>query len=551
MTTLLQVIAASLLCTFPFATTQAEVNAQPVQPRIVNIYNFCRNSDYRVPNSEDVLLETTAQQIKVIHQYHLPATWALQYDALLNPAYQKLLKEQLRPKDEIGAWWEIPRPLAEKAGLKWRGQHDWDSASNVGFSTGYTPQERRKLVDVYMEDFKSIFGRYPKTVGSWYIDELTLAYMADKYGIVASCNCKDQIGTDGYTLWGGYWNQAYYPSRLNAYMPAQTSQMQINVPVFRMLGSDPIYQYGDATGGIFTLEPVYLQAGGSPKWVDWFLKNFVQQPSLAFAYTQVGQENSFGWAAMKEGLIYQLKTLADHVAAGDLRAQTLATTGQWFKSRFELTPPTSVVCTDDWRGQSHKTVWYDSRFYRINLLWDGTGLTIRDLHRFDQQKIAPNHDTPLTERSMTNLTLPIIEASLWADHGHDAGAVPVLGSDDGPIAPLKTQGDPNIRALNATDLNITQAINGGGTLTIVCRETEVEFQIIDGWGHPVRWALELRGGAKQTEAIAKVTGDHIDFRINDFPYDLKLASGSVEQSASGQIFLRSSTNGQIALLLAK
>ena len=30
-------------------------------------------------------------------------------------------------------------------------------------------------------------------------------------------------GTDGYTLWGGYWNQAYYPSRLNSYMPAQHS----------------------------------------------------------------------------------------------------------------------------------------------------------------------------------------------------------------------------------------------------------------------------------------------------------------------------------------
>lgn len=84
---------------------------------------------------------------------------------------------------------------------------------------------------------------------------------------MASCNCKDQYGTDGYTLWGGYWNQAYYPSRLNGYMPAQTQEGQIPVPVFRMLGSDPIYQYDTGLGhsiqGVITLEPVYGDAGGS------------------------------------------------------------------------------------------------------------------------------------------------------------------------------------------------------------------------------------------------------------------------------------------------
>ena len=144
-------------------------------------------------------------------------------------------------------------------------------------------------------------GDIPRTVGSWFIDEVTLAYMVDHYGIVASCNCKDQVGTDGYTLWGGYWNQAYYPSKLNAYMPAQTRAGQIDVPLFRMLGSDPIYQMPNARG-IFSLEPVYPRAGGSPKWVGWFMNQMTRQPCLAFAYTQAGQENSFGWDAMKKGI---------------------------------------------------------------------------------------------------------------------------------------------------------------------------------------------------------------------------------------------------------
>src|SRR5512133_2954090 len=255
------------------SASQRTQAAEAGAPRIVNLYNFIRNSDYRLANSEEVLFEATQKQIELIKPTGLAATWALQYDALINPRYQRLLKEQLGGNQEIAAWWEIPRPLVKKAGLTWRGHdHEWDSTANIGFSPGYTPAERRRLVDVYMADFRAIFGSYPRTVGSWFIDEVTLEYMADRYGIVASCNCKDQVGTDGYTLWGGYWNQAYYPSKLNAYMPAKTKRGQINVPIFRMLGSDPIYQHG-TTPGLFSLEPVYPESGGSSNWVTWFMNS--------------------------------------------------------------------------------------------------------------------------------------------------------------------------------------------------------------------------------------------------------------------------------------
>ena len=268
-------------------------------------------------------------------------------------------------------------------------------AANIGFAPGYTPAERRKLVDVYMADFKAIFGYYPRTVGSWFIDEVTLAYMAERYGIVASCNCKDQVGTDGYTLWGGYWNQAYYPSRLNAYMPAQTRAGQIDVPIFRMLGSDPIYQYGNSPG-MFTLEPVYPEAGGSADWVAWFMDNLIHQPSLAFGYTQAGQENSFGWEAMKTGLTLQVALLAKQAKAGEIQVETLAQAGQWFRRHYALTPPTAVVYLNDWKHENRKTVWYDSRFYRLNILWENGAFFIRDLHRFDEKLVSITHDTALT-----------------------------------------------------------------------------------------------------------------------------------------------------------
>jgi hypothetical protein len=530
------------------AATQQQADAS--EPRIVNIYNFVRNSDYRVPNSEDVLYETTRRQIQLIEQANLPATWALQYDALINPQYQKLLKEQLGPNDEIAAWWEIPRPLAEKAGMKWRGRHEWDPTANVGFSPGYTPEERRELVDVYMADFKAIFGYYPRTVGSWYIDEVTLAYMAAHYGIVASCNCKDQVGTDGYTLWGGYWNQAYYPSRLNAYMPAQTRAEQIDVPIFRMLGSDPIYQYG-ATQGMFTLEPVYPNAGGSADWVAWFMNNLIHQPSLAFAYTQAGQENSFGWESMKTGLTLQVALLAKQAKAGEIQIETLAQAGSWFRRHYSLTPPTSVVCLDDWKHQNRKTAWYDSRFYRINFLWENGGFFIRDLHRFDENVVSVTHDTALTTSSLAYGTLPVMDGSLWSGT-EPAGIWPVLLSPDGGNSPMTPDGPAVVKKLDPTDLSIRQPLRGGGTFSIVCRETNITFTGVDGQGQPLRWAWDMVGGTQQKSAVQTVTPNGVAYHYNGLNYQLKLSpdAGICQQLGNGAIRLSPNSSGKLVLILA-
>lgn len=521
------------------------------EPRIVNIYNFVRDNDFRVPDSKAVLYEATVREIDLIKQAGLPATFALQYDALMDTNYQRLFKEELPKNCELGAWWEIPQELAEKAGFKWRGEHEWDPQANVGFSPGYNPKERRKLVDVYMADFKSIFGFYPRSVGSWYIDEVTLDYMSKKYHIVASCNCKDQIGTDFYTLWGGYWNQAYYPSRLNAYMPAQTKGGQIDVPVFRMLGSDPIYQHG-ITPGMFTLEPVYGDAGGSTNWVTSFMDNLIQQPSLAFAYTQAGQENSFGWNAMGRGLTQQIKLIAVLNQAGKVKVETLAQSGQWFREHFSLTPPTAVVALDDWKREGRKTVWYDSRFYRLNILWQDGDFFIRDLHCFDENVVSPTHDTALTATSLAYQTLPIMDWAKWSHPGtRYIGMWPVLLMPDGAVSAMKPQESPIIKELSSTSLSIQQPLEGGGTFTIVCSETHVTFSGVDQHGLPLHWAWHLVGGLKQESVVQVVGTDNITYQYEGTDYQLRLASnsGSCEQLTNGDIQIMANPSGKLEVEL--
>ena len=406
--------------------TPNSVATRDEKPRIVNIINFIRLLEPRDEKiTEDVLYQTVVQQVEIMKQYGLGGTFLLQYDALLDTRYQQLLKNLPGSSFEIGGWWEIPQPLCENAGLIWRGRFPWDWHAHVGFSVGYTPEEREKLVDVYMKDFKQIFGYYPKSVGSWFIDAHTLNYMVEKYGIVASCNCKDQIGTDGYTLWGGYWNQAYYPSKKNAYMPAQNAENQINVPVFRMLGSDPVRQYDNGLGtgrqGVVTLEPVYKYGGGDSTWVNWYFNEFVNGECLEFAYVQTGQENSFTWEQMSKGFKIQLPLIATLRDEQKVRVETLAASGQWFREHYKTTPATSVTVTRDLEGGDHKTVWFNSRFYRVNLLWENGALRFRDIHLFDENLQSDYLAKNSTSTQFLFHTLPFVDGYSWSTPETRAG----------------------------------------------------------------------------------------------------------------------------------
>lgn len=395
-------------------------------PKIVNIINFIRLLEPRSEAiTEDVLYKTVEDQVEMMKKYRLGGTFLLQYDALLDIRYQNLLKGLPDSSFEIGAWWEIPQPLVENAGMKWRGRYPWDWHADVGFATGYTPEEREKLVDVYMKDFKAIFGYYPKSVGSWFIDAHTLNYLFERYGIIASCNCKDQVGTDGYTLWGGYWNQAYYPSRKNAYMPAQNSENQIPVPVFRMLGSDPVRQYDKGLGtqsqGVITLEPVYPKGGGDSAWVNWYFNQFVNGPSMDFAYVQTGQENPFTWVKMKKGFEIQLPLIAQLRNENKIKVETLAESGGWFKKKFPVTPATSVTVTEDLPGSNKKTVWFNSRFYRANLYWEKGTLRFRDIHLFDENVVSDYLTQKGTSSKCTYFTLPFVDGFFWSSKEKMAG----------------------------------------------------------------------------------------------------------------------------------
>jgi hypothetical protein len=536
---LLMVGTILLLCSFSLITP---VDKNPVKakikPKIVNIVNFIRLLEPRDPKvTEDVLYQTVVKQVEIMNKYKLRGTFLLQYDALMDARYQKLLKSLPAGSFEIGAWWEIPQPMVEKAGLKWRGRYPWDWHANIGFSTGYTPQEREKLADVYMQDFKKIFGYYPKSVGSWFIDEHTLNYLYQKYKIVASSNCKDQYGTDGYTLWGGYWNQAYYPSKVNSYMPAQHENNQIPVPIFRMLGSDPVRQYDTGFGttwqGVITLEPVYPKAGGSAEWVNWFFKQLVNGESMEFAYTQAGQENSFTWDAMSKGFEIQMPVIAKLRDEKKLKVETLLESGTWFRKHYKITPATSITVNEDLGNSDRKTVWFNSRFYRANLLWEKGTLRFRDIHLFNES-LPSDYLTKKVETNVCSFyTLPFVDGYLWSTPKNIAG-LRFKTVENGKEV-LLTGGDPKVTNPAAGKLHIAWPLkSGNGTLIMDLDEKKVVIKVTGKTSN--NWFLDLNVAGKADLPFKKIDGSAISCQFKGLDYRISTPNGSFSKPNNSDIF---------------
>lgn len=508
-------------------------------PRIINIINFIRQTDYRVENADSLLYETVCEQVKLVNKYDLPATFLLQYDALINPLYQDLLKSKLNDHSEIGAWWELTQPQIEAAGIKWRGEDSWVSHANIAFSTGYTKEERERLVDVYMAKFKEIFGTYPKSIGSWFIDAHTLGYMYDKYKIVASCNCKDQVGTDGYTLWGGYWNQAYYPSRVNAYMPAQTEEGQIPVPIFRMLGSDPIYQYDDGLGqerqGVISLEPVYEKAGMDRRWVDYFLESIVDQPCLAFNYAQAGQENSFTWSNMSKGLEMQIPILDSLRKENKIRVETLGESGAWFKECFKVTPATAVTTLTDVRGEGNKTVWFNSRYYRANLLWEKGTFRFRDIHLFDESYKSAYLEKPGDGNQFLFYTLPVVDGFMWSEGLDRAGLRIVRLDKDGDKEEL-TLDHPVVTEIGKDTLVVSAEDSKGHAFKITFYETRFEVVALSKEAD-FSWALELKAAAGKELPFTVIEDKAVNASFDGFNYVITCEKGHIRKPESGSDYV--------------
>lgn len=512
---------------------------------IVNIYNFIRKTVY--PSGEFVKddFQTVVKEIELIKQYGFPATYALKHDALMDSRFTDLIKESIDEYDEVGAWWEVTEELATKSGVVWKGETPIDDHVDKGYSLGYTPEDRFKMVDVYMEDFKEIFGYYPQTVGSWVIDIRTLTYLKEKYGVVGGAICRDQIGTDGFTLWGGYFNQAYYPSKFNEYIPAQSKEKQLDLPLFRLLGPDPIYNFEEGLRpelkGVHTLEPAWI-IGQSKEWVNWFFECLTDEETLGFSYAQVGQENTFLWNTMYKGYEVQIEHIAKLEKENKVRIETLLESATWYKKKYKLTPPTTFGAKNDWNTYNMKTLWYNSRFYRSSFLFEDNVLSIRDIHLFNEDYKSRYYNDILNSNESIFDALPLMRPHYWKNEINERPEISFVKLKRIGVYEKVRGNSINFNAISDSECRILWDLYNEENIEVICSDDKIKikFNVEDSKKYmicintlPVLKELNLR----------TILCEH-----NRFKYTISLIKGEFSIDEDSRILI-SSDDGEIIINL--
>ena len=483
--------------------------------KIVNIMNFVRYIDERHENSIEEQYNTTRDELALVNEFGYENTFLLQYDALCSEDYQRLFREEATDKTEIGLWYEIVRPLTDACGMEYRSECGWSWDWHIvpGFSMAYTPREREILVDEAMRKFREVFGYYPKTFASWLIDTHTINYLADHYDIRAFAICRDQVSTDAYTLIGGYFNQAYYPSRKNMFTPASSDAYRVWVPMFRLLGPCPIHNLESKKylseeqkpiHQCFTLEPVY-GPGSRPHAVDWFFRTYFENEDLGFSYAQLGQENSFGCVCdVLTPLRMQLEKIGQYP---DVKIMKMSDTGDWFVRTYPNgTPATAVVATDNWDTEDAAAVVYDSACYTAHLLRYEDALILRGLYLFDERVEEAYLEKTCTTFDAVYENLPIINNLMWHPDNKKAAGL-ILDSAATPFVAEKV-GD-GVLAVRWSGGSITFCedaivIRAARELTLSLGKPDVVVEV-DREGiyylhHGVRYALFIEGGYAQRES---------------------------------------------------
>lgn len=522
--------------------------------RAINIMNFIRAEE---PREAVDLIQPVREQMELIKAHKFPATWLLQYDALVEGPFAAFLKAEMAPDHETGIWFEMNRRICDDAGIVWRGNPDWewDYHVPVAYAIGYTPEERRKLADTAMATFRRVFGRDAKSVASWNLDAITIAHLSDRYGVDAFGNCRDQLATDGFTIWGAP-IAAYYPSRKNAWSPALEPKNQISTPMFRLLGQDPVYYYDNRLPRPDTMEPVWA-SGQSEVFVDQFLKMIAEAPTQAFAYAQLGQENSFGWPQMRKAYPMQMEKLAQMRREGGLTVETMGETGRRFKRLFSSTPPQAQVMLDDPFGNAatpERTVWYQSRFLRANLHFRGNQFYLRDLHVYRDDFPQPYLTEPVRQHGIEQRLLAVLDGYHWSDEEARSGPVGrrAMGrfaaiGQDGKSAPLTMAGLPTVSQKDST-LQTHVPLASGGSLAVTFGEREIVFQLL---GSPVHTQLALIfEWVSDRSALQEVAANKLTYRFRDFSYGVRISGGVASKTGQGVTIL---TKGHrtLRLLLAQ
>lgn len=369
--------AIFLAVSFPFTTEASES-----QPHYTIFISQVRGNICCDPGN----LAFLQAQVQALQSENLHGTFAVRYDALIDPSYLSALQKAIAQGDELAGFLEITPDLAAKSGVVFHDSSDkWFEAGNA-YLLGYSQEERKKLIDTYMSAFSKAFGTVPKTTVAWMIDSFSLQYLYDSYHIVAHEITREQWDTDSATIIGGPEHYPYLPSRNWAIIPADTPAEKMPI-IIRQTIDDPVENYGDFTSSHTSQPNDFLKRTQDYSYFEYLFRQSHNQKLNPYSIAVLGLENSMD-QKFQDTFLRQIKTVSDWVKSSP---DNMVITAAQFAS-FSPVSPTTVYEGIQQNQPSSRAWWINTPAYRVRLRLDNGSLYISDLRIYNRLFTDPYYN---------------------------------------------------------------------------------------------------------------------------------------------------------------
>lgn len=345
-------------------------------------------------NSENLLTESLdifKLQQEIAHKNGLKTTIQMTYASLFNEEAVALAKEHHEVYGD-----EIALTLLGLPCEQFREKYKTKDFCIWMFSM----EDKISIVNDVFEKFHSIFGFYPVSTGSYYMDAELINYIKETYPSVecAVATCWEEgpkayhtCNNSWYTLFdGGPWNP-WIPSKQNTHAPAANEAEDSGIVAIPHLSRDLIACY-DGNGSNFGTHPQNVLRGMIYKDGEYpYLYNMIDQyRSLkkynnGYAYNMMfvgpGWMNKMGrWEAPYELLVKSYEDGMAYYAElkrnGELEDMTMAEFAAFYRENKTYTEPECALWKDILYGSQKQLFWYSDPFMRACVNMDQGGAIV-------------------------------------------------------------------------------------------------------------------------------------------------------------------------------
>lgn len=255
----------------------------------------------------------------------------------------------------------------------------------------FSIEDKKSIVNDVFEKFHDVFGFYPESTGSYYMDAELTNYIKQRYPMVkcAVATCWEEgpkayrtCNNSWYTLFdGGPWNP-WIPSKQNTHAPAANDEEDSGIVSIPHLSRDLLACF-DGNGSNFGTHPQNVLRGMIYKDGEYpYLYNLIdqyrslQKYNNGYSYNMMfvgpGWMNKMGrWEAPYELLVKSYKDCMAYYGElrdkGELEEMTMSEFADWFRANRGLTQPECALWKDILYGSQKQLFWYCDPYMRTCL----------------------------------------------------------------------------------------------------------------------------------------------------------------------------------------